>query len=68
MSSGIFDDHIEDEPTTENNPLKFISVGKPVKVEIKTVAQRNKEKLHKKKEASAKAAKEKRIQNNKLFL
>jgi hypothetical protein len=68
MSSGIFDDHIEDGPTTESDPLNSISVGKPVKVEIKTVAQRNKEKLHKKKEASAKAAKEKRIQNNKLFL
>jgi len=68
MSSGIFDDHIADEPTTESNPLNSISVGRPVKVEIKTVAQRNKEKLHKKKEASAKAAKEKRIQNNKLFL
>jgi len=67
MSSGLFDDHIEKEQITENNPSTSVSVGKPVKVETKTVQQRNKEKLHKKKEALAKAAKEKRIQNNELF-
>jgi len=67
MSSGLFDDHIENEQTTENNPLGSGNLGKPVKVDIKTVQQRNKEKLNKKKEAVAKLAKEKRIRDNELF-
>ncbi len=67
MSSGLFDDHIHDDTIIETNELNSVSVGKPVKVEIKTVQQRNKEKLRKKKEALNKAAKEKRILDNKLF-
>ncbi|CAF3499714.1 unnamed protein product [Rotaria sp. Silwood1] len=67
MSSGLFDNNIEHEQISETNPLSSVSVGKPVKVETKTVQQRNKEKLHKKKQALAKATKEKRIQDNKLF-
>jgi hypothetical protein len=67
MSSGLFDDNIENEQITNIKDLNSVSVGKPVKVETKTVQQRNKEKLHKKKEALIKAAKEKRIQDNKLF-
>jgi hypothetical protein len=68
MSSGLFDDNVANDEITEINQSNSVSVGKPVKVETKTVRQRNKEKDHKKKEASIKAAKEKRIQNNKLFL
>ncbi|UJR09151.1 hypothetical protein I4U23_013399 [Adineta vaga] len=67
MSSGIFDDNIENELTTENSELNSVSVGKPVTIETKTVQQRNKEKLQKKKEASIKAAKEKRIRDTQLF-
>ncbi|CAF0928341.1 unnamed protein product [Rotaria sordida] len=67
MSSGLFDDNIAHESILETNQLNSVSVGKPVKVETKTIQQRNKEKLHKKKQALAKAAKEKRIQDNKLF-
>jgi len=67
MSSGLFDDHLDNEQIIENNQLNSVSVGKPVKVETKTVQQRNKEKYHKKKEALAKAAKEKRVLDNKLF-
>jgi hypothetical protein len=67
MSSGLFDDHLDNEQIIENNQLNSVSVGKPVKVETKTVQQRNKEKLHKKKQALAKAAKEKRILDNELF-
>ncbi|CAF3114271.1 unnamed protein product [Rotaria sp. Silwood2] len=67
MSSGLFDDNIEHEQILETNQLNSVSVGKPVKVETKTVQQRNKEKLHKKKQALAKAAKVKRIQDNKLY-
>jgi len=67
MSSGLFDDHLDNEQIIENNQLNSVSVGKPVKVETKTVRQRNKEKLHKKREALIKAAKEKRILDNELF-
>lgn len=67
MASGLFDDNNETEPVTEMNPDGSVSVGKPVKVEPKTTQQRNKEKLQKKKEALAKAAKEKRILDNNLF-
>jgi hypothetical protein len=67
MSSGLFDDHLDNEQIIENNQLNSVSVGKPVKVETKTVRQRNKEKLHKKREALTKAAKEKRILDNELF-
>lgn len=66
MSSGLFDD----ENPSENEPIlpvDSVSVGKPVKNETKTVQQRNKEKLQKKKEAAVKLAKEKRILDNKLF-
>ena len=67
MSSGLFDDHIEYDPTPVSNAFNSVSVGKPVKVDTKTVQQRNKEKLHKKKEALVKSAKEKRIRDNQLF-
>jgi len=67
MSSGLFDDNLDNEQIIENNQLNSVSVGKPVKVETKTVQQRNKEKLRKKKEALTKAAKEKRILDSKLF-
>lgn len=67
MSSGLFDDNVENEPMSEIKPLDSVSVGKPVKIETKTQQQRNKEKLRKKKEALDKAAKEKRVQNNELF-
>ncbi len=67
MSSGIFDDHLNNEQTIENTQLNSVSVGKPVKIETKTVQQRNKEKLRKKREALIKAAKEKRILDNELF-
>lgn len=67
MSSGLFDDHSENEPAPVGDDVNSVSVGKPVKVETKTVQQRNKEKVHKKKEALAKAAKEKRIRDNQLF-
>jgi hypothetical protein len=67
MSSGLFDDNLDNEQINENNQLNSVSVGKPVKVETKTVQQRNKEKLRKKKEALTKAAKEKRILDSKLF-
>ena len=68
MSSGLFDD--DDVATEEINaafPSNSVSVGKPVRIETKTVQQRNKEKLQKKKEALAKAAKEKRILDTNLF-
>lgn len=67
MSSGLFDDdevNIQEETT---NKTDSVSVGKPVKNETKTSQQRNKEKIHKKKQAVAKLAKEKRILDNKLF-
>lgn len=67
MSSGLFDDdevNIQEETT---NKTDSVSVGKPVKNETKTSQQRNKEKVHKKKQAVAKLAKEKRILDNKLF-
>ncbi|CAF2259494.1 unnamed protein product [Rotaria magnacalcarata] len=68
MASGLFDDNdVDNEPGTESTSLNSVSVGKPVTVETKTTQQRNKEKIHKKKEALAKAAKEKRIQDNELF-
>jgi len=67
MSSGLFDDNLDNEQIIEINQLNSVSVGKPVKVETKTVQQRNKEKLRKKKDALTKAAKEKRILDNKLF-
>lgn len=67
MSSGLFDDNLDPEHITEISQLKSVSVGKPVKVETKTVQQRNKEKIHKKKEASIKAAKEKRALDNQLY-
>lgn len=66
MSSGLFDDP---EPTASESisVSNSVSVGKPVKNEVKTTQQRNREKLHKKKEALAKAEKEKRIANNEFF-
>jgi len=67
MSSGLFDDNVDHEKIIETIQLNSVSVGKPVKVETKTVQQRNKEKVHKKKEALAKAAKEKRIIDNELY-
>jgi len=67
MSSNLFDDNLDPEPVIETTQSNSVSVGKPVKVETKTVQQRNKEKLHKKKQALAKAAKEKRILDNELF-
>jgi hypothetical protein len=67
MSSNLFDDNLDPEPVIETTGSNSVSVGKPVKVETKTVQQRNKEKLHKKKQALAKAAKEKRIIDNELF-
>ncbi|CAF1264523.1 unnamed protein product, partial [Adineta ricciae] len=51
----------------ENNQSTSVSVGKPVTIETKTVQQRNKEKLQKKKEALNKAKKEKRIRDTQLF-
>jgi len=67
MSSGLFDDNVVDEQLNEISQLNSVSVGKPVKIETKTVRQRNKEKTHKIKEALAKSAKDKRIQDNELF-
>jgi len=67
MSSGLFDDNLDNEQIIDTNQLNSVSVGKPVKIETKTVQQRNKEKVHKKKEALFKATKEKRILDNKLF-
>ncbi len=67
MSSGLFDDNIDHEQMLETHRFDSVSVGKPVRIETKTVQQRNKEKIHKKKEALAKAAKEKRILDNELF-
>jgi hypothetical protein len=67
MSSGLFDDNLDPESAIETTRSNSVSVGKPVKIETKTVQQRNKEKLHRKKQASAKAAKEKRILDNELF-
>jgi len=64
MSSGLFDDDIEEEIAIAKDS---VSVGKPVRNETKTTQQRNREKLHKKKEAQAKLAKEKRIRDNTLF-
>ena len=67
MSSGLFDDDVENEVNGENNQVTSVSVGKPVTIETKTVQQRNKEKLQKKKEALNKATKEKRIRDTQLF-
>ena len=67
MSSGLFDDTVENENVIENNQLTSVSIGNPVKIETKTTRQRNKEKFCKKKDALARAAKQKRIQDNKLF-
>ena len=67
MSSGLFDDDVEKEDNGENNQSTSVSVGKPVTIETKTVQQRNKEKLQKKKEALNKAKKEKRIRDTQLF-
>ena len=67
MSSGLFDDHIRDDPLEEKFPLASVSVGRPVRIDTKTVHQRNREKIHKKKEAMLKAAKEKRIRDHELF-
>lgn len=68
MSSGLFDDHVESEPTSESaNASNSVSVGKPVKNEVKTTQQRNREKLRKKKDALAKAAKDKRILDNQYY-
>lgn len=66
MSSGLFDDP---EPTASEsiNASDSVSVGKPVKNDVKTTQQRNREKLQKKKEAKAKAEKEKRIGDNQFF-
>ena len=65
MSSGLFDDHVEFEPSSVNTTS--VSVGKPVKNDSKTTQQRNREKLRKKKDALTKAAKEKRILDNQFF-
>lgn len=67
MSSGLFDDDENHVETALTLPTGSVSVGRPVRIETKTVQQRNKEKLHKKKEAAVKLAKEKRILDNKLF-
>lgn len=67
MSSGLFDDNVDPEPAVFLKGSNSVSVGKAVKNETKTVQQRNREKIHKKKEALAKAAKEKRISDNQLF-
>ena len=67
MASGLFDDNLDPEFAMETSASNSVSVGKPVKIEVKTAQQRNKEKLHKKKQALDKAAKEKRILDSKLF-
>ena len=64
MASSLFDD---DHRNDESSSLASLSVGKPVVVETKTSQQRNREKLQKKKEPLAKAAKEKRIRDHELF-
>ena len=67
MSSGLFDDHIRDDPSEQRSTLNSVSVGRPVRIDTKTVHQRNREKTHKKKEAALKAAKEKRIRDHEHF-
>jgi len=66
MSSGLFDENWIEE-SGEFLSKNSVSVGKPVKVQTKTVQQRNKEKERKKKEALAKQAKEKRIRDTTLL-
>ncbi len=57
MSSGLFGDHLDHEQIIKTNQFNSVSVGKSMKIETKTVEQRNKEKFYKKKKHEIKPQK-----------